>query len=100
MLPSNASIDSKVWSFVGEKLRGYKRSLRVNYINENTTKEELYVLPMAKSSNGEELTRPKGLGDPMWFEFVDLCFSEKFKVIATLRVLIIFIFIMYFILCS
>ena len=54
-MPSNASVDSKVLSFVREKLRGYKRSLRVKYIKENTTREKLYALPglnqvMAKSS--------------------------------------------------
>ena len=81
-MPSNASVDSKVLSFVREKLRGYKRSLRVKYIMENTTREELYALPMLESSNGKLITRSKGVGDPMWVGFVDLCFSEQFKVIA------------------
>ena len=97
LLPSNASVDWKVLSFVGEKLRGHKRSLRVKYIKENTTREELYALLMAESSNGKELTRSKGVGDPMWVGFVNLCFSEQFKVIVDIGVLFMCIFLNYFI---
>ena len=80
MLPSNALVDSKVLSSIGDRLRGYKRSLRVKYIKKDTTKEQLYALPLPESAKENEITRPKGVGDPMWFGFVDLCFSDKFKV--------------------
>ena len=50
MLSSNALVDSKVLSSIGERLRGYKRSLRVKYIKEDTTKEQLYSLPLPESA--------------------------------------------------
>jgi len=80
MLPSSALVNSKVLSFIGEKLRRYKRSLRVKYIKKDTTKEQLYALPMPESAKDNELACPNGLGDSMWFGFVDLCFSDQFKV--------------------
>jgi len=80
MLPSSALVDSKVLSSVRERLRGYKRSLRVKYITKDTTKEQLYALPLPESAKDNELARPKGVGDSMWFGFVDLCFSDQFKV--------------------
>jgi len=80
MLPSNALVDSKVLSYVGERLRGYKRSLRVTYIKPDTTKEQLYTLPLPKSANDNEHARPKGVGDSKWFGFVELYFFDKFKV--------------------
>ena len=83
MLPSNRTVDEKVLSSIGESLRGYKRSLRMKYIKEGTTKEEVYALPAAESGNSEGLTRPYGVGDTMWYGFVDLCFSDKFQVSLT-----------------
>ena len=80
VIPLNLAVDEKVLSYIRERLRGYKRSLRVKYIKEGTTKEELYALPAAESGNTTGLKRPCGVGDTMWFGFVDLCFSEKFQV--------------------
>ena len=80
MLPSSALVNSKVLSFIGEKLRRYKRSLRVKYIKKDTTKEQLYALPLPESAKDNELARSKGVGDSMWFGFMDLCFSDQFKV--------------------
>ena len=50
---------------VGERLRWYKRCLRMKYINEQTTKEDLYNLPSADEGKENELTRPKEVGDAM-----------------------------------
>ena len=83
VLPSNPIIYEKVLSFIGESLRSYKHSLRVKYIKEGTTKEELYALPAAELGNSEGLTCPYGVGDTMWYGFVDLCFSDKFQVSLT-----------------
>ena len=69
----------------------------MKYIKENTTREELYALPMVESSYGEELTCPKGVGNPMWVRFVDLSFSDQFKVIADIGALFMCIFVNYFI---
>ena len=80
VMPATQSVDEKVLSAVGERVRGYKRYLRMKYIKEGTTKEELYALPAAESGNTTSLKRPCGVGDTMWFGFVDLCFSEKFQV--------------------
>ncbi|CAO2840538.1 unnamed protein product [Amaranthus hypochondriacus] len=79
MLISSQKVDEKVVSSVGERLRWYKRCLRMKYINAETTKEDLYNLPGVDEGQENELTRPKGVGDAMWHEFVDWCFSEKFK---------------------
>lgn len=51
----------------------------MKYIKEGTTKEELYALPVAESGNSEGLKCPYGVGDTMWFGFIDLYFSEKFQ---------------------
>ena len=80
MIPATQLVDEKVMSSVGERVRGYKRSLRMKYIKANTTKEELYALPVAESENTKGLKRPCGVSYAMWFGFVDLCFSEKFQV--------------------
>ena len=69
----------------------------MKYITENTTREELYALPMLESSNGKLITRSKGVSNPMWVGFVDLCFSEQFKVIADIRALFMCIFVNHFI---
>ena len=58
----------------------YKHSLRVKYIKKDNTKEQLYVLPLPKFVKDNELARPKGVGDPMWSGFMDLYFSDQFKV--------------------
>ena len=44
MLICSQKVDEKVVSSVGERLRWYKRCLRMKYINEETTKD-LYNLP-------------------------------------------------------
>ena len=80
MIPSTQQVDEKVLSSIGERLRGCKRSMRMKYIKEGTTKEELYALPAAESGNSEGLKLPYRVGNTMWFEFIDLCFSEKFQV--------------------
>jgi len=80
MMPATQSVYEKVLSAVGERVRGYKRYLRMKYIKEDTTKEELYALPAAESGNTTGLKRPCGVDDTMWFEFVELCFSKKFQV--------------------
>lgn len=67
--------------YVGEKLRQYKWSLRMKYINDKTTKDELYNLPSAESGVQNVRTCLRGVSDAMWHEFVDLCFTDKFKVI-------------------
>jgi len=77
MLPSNALVDSKVLSSIRERLRGYKQSSRVKYITKGTIEEQLYALLLPKSAKENKITRPKGVGDPMWFGF---CFSDKVKV--------------------
>ncbi|CAO2825126.1 unnamed protein product [Amaranthus hypochondriacus] len=79
LLLNSKKVDDKVLSSIGEKLRQYKRTLRMTYINDKTTKEELYNLPSAESGFENERTRPRGIGDAMWHEFVDLCFTDKFK---------------------
>jgi len=76
MLPSSALVDLKVLGSVRERLRGYKHCLRVKYIKKDTTKEQLYALPLRESAKDNELARPKRVGDSMWFGFVDLCFSN------------------------
>jgi len=80
VIPLNLIVDEKVLSYIGERLRGYKRSLQVKHIKEGTTKEKLYALPRAESGNSEGLMRPYGVGDTMWSGFMDLCFSDKFQV--------------------
>ena len=75
MMPATQSVDEKVLSAVGERVRGYKRYLRIKYIKKGTTKKELYALPLAESGNTTGLKHPCGVGDTMWFGFVDLCFS-------------------------
>jgi len=47
----------------------------MKYIKEGTTKAELYALPAAESRNSEGLKRPYGVGDTMWFGFINLYFS-------------------------
>jgi len=79
-MPATQSIDEKDLSGVGERVTAHKRYLRMKYIKEGITKEELYALPEAESGNTIGLKRPCGVGDTMWFGFVDLCFSEKFQV--------------------
>ena len=46
----------------------------MKYIEKDTTKEELYALPLPESVKENKITRPKGVGNPMWFGFVGLCF--------------------------
>ena len=52
---------------------------------------------MAESSNGEELTRPKGVGNPMWVGFIDLRFNDQFKVISDIGALFMCVFVNYYI---
>jgi len=52
----------------------------MKYIKGNTTKEELYALAGAESRNTEGLKHPCEVSDAIWFEYIDLCFSEKFLV--------------------
>ena len=63
VMPATQSVHEKVLSAVGERVRGYKRYLRMKYIKEGTTKEELYALPAAESGNTTGLKRPYGVGD-------------------------------------
>jgi len=92
MLPSNALVDSKILCSVGERLRGYKQSLTVKYIMKDITEEQVYALPLPEFVKENEITCLKGVGDPMWFGFVDLCFSSKFKI----RVIIDYLLCLYF----
>lgn len=80
MLLLGKRVNQKVFSFVGDKLRGYKRFLRVKYIKEGITKEELYRLLVGQLLDLEIFIRSKGVYDTMWFGFVDMCFLEKFQV--------------------
>lgn len=43
MLISFENVDEKVVSSVGERLRWYKRCLMMKYINEQPTKDNLYI---------------------------------------------------------
>ena len=57
----------------------------MKYIKKDTTEEKLYVLPLLEFVKENELARPKGVGDPMWFRFVNLCFSDQFKIPAIIH---------------
>ena len=72
MLPDGAEVNRKILSTVGEKVRGYKYSLRCKYVKEDTTKEALYHLDISK--------RPSNISDQMWVGLVDHFFSDKFQV--------------------
>jgi len=52
----------------------------VKDIKKDTTKEQLYALLLPESTKENEIARPKGVGELMWFGFVGLCFFDKFKV--------------------
>lgn len=67
-----------MFSFVGDKLRGYKCFLRVKYIKEGIMKEELYRLLVSELLDLEIFICLKGVFYIMWFGFVDMCFLEKF----------------------
>ncbi|VFQ79494.1 unnamed protein product [Cuscuta campestris] len=75
VLPSTDSVQDKILSTVGERLRGYKRTLRKKYIQKGTTKEDLYNIPLAESGANEGLVRPREVDDAMWAGFVTLSFS-------------------------
>ncbi|VFQ86558.1 unnamed protein product [Cuscuta campestris] len=79
VLPSTDSAKDKILSTIGERLRGYKHSLRQKYIQKGTTKEDLYNLPISKSGGNEGLVRPKDVDDAMWAGFVTLSFSPGFE---------------------
>ena len=52
----------------------------------------MYALSLPEFAKENEITGPKEVGDPMWFGFVDLCFSDNFKV----RVIIDYQLCLYF----
>ena len=72
MLPDGVQVNQKIVKYVGEKVRGFKYSLRCKYVEEGTTKEALYNL---KNS-----MRPPVVGDQMWVGLVDYFFLDKFQV--------------------
>ena len=72
MLPDGVQVNQKILKSVGERVRGFKYSLRCKYVKEDTTKEALYNLEKSK--------RPSAVGDQMWVGLVDYFFSEKFQV--------------------
>ncbi|VFQ85744.1 unnamed protein product [Cuscuta campestris] len=79
VIPSTNSVQDKILSSVGERLRGYKRYLRQKYITKGITKDELYNLPLRESNITDGLTRPIGVDDAMWAGFVTLSFSQEFE---------------------
>ncbi|RAL50382.1 hypothetical protein DM860_017663 [Cuscuta australis] len=79
VLPSTDSVQDKILSTIGERLRGYKRFLQKKYIQKGTTKEDLYNLPIVESSANEGLVRPREVDDAMWAGFVTLSFSPEFE---------------------
>ncbi|RAL42503.1 hypothetical protein DM860_011121 [Cuscuta australis] len=79
VIPSTNSVQDKILSSVGERLRGYKRYLRQKYITKGITKDELYNLPLRESNVTDGLTRPIGVDDAMWAGFVTLSFSQEFE---------------------
>ena len=72
MLPDGVEVNTRILKSVGEKVRGYKCSLRSKYVKMDTTKEALHNL--------EKTKRRSGIGDQMWLGLVDYFFSEKFQV--------------------
>ena len=72
MLPDGVEVNHKILSAVGEKVRGYKYSLRCKYVKEDSTKEALYHLDISK--------HPSNISDQMWVGLVDHFFSDKFQV--------------------
>lgn len=64
-------MNHKVLSAVGEKVRGYRYSLRCKYVKEDTTKEALYHLDISKHRSN--------ISDQMWVGLVDHFFSDKFQ---------------------
>ena len=52
----------------------------MKYIKKDTTKEQLYAFPLPGFAKENDITLPKGVGNSMWFGFMDLCFFDKFKV--------------------
>ena len=72
MLPDGVQVNQKILKSVGERVRGFKYSLRCKYVKEDTTKEALYNLEKSK--------RPSAVGDQMWVGLVDYFFSQKFQV--------------------
>ena len=50
MLPNGIEVNRKVLSAVGEKVKGYKYSLRCQYVKEDTIKEALYHVDIKLSA--------------------------------------------------
>ncbi|KAJ8446989.1 hypothetical protein Cgig2_006617 [Carnegiea gigantea] len=73
MLPDGVELNRKVLSAVGEKVRGYKFSLRCKYVKEDTTKEALYHLDITKHQSN--------ISDQMWVGLVDYFFLDKFQIV-------------------
>lgn len=71
MLLDGMEVNHKVLSAVGEKVRGYRYSLRCKYVKEDTTKEALYHLDISKHRSN--------ISDQMWVGLVDHFFSDKFQ---------------------
>ena len=70
MLPDGVEVNHKILSAVGEKVRGYKYSLRCKYVKEDSTKDSTTnILDISK--------RPSNISDHMWVGLVPL-FSDKF----------------------
>ena len=72
LLPDRVQVNQKILKSVGERVRGFKYSLRCKYVKEDATKEALYNLEKSK--------RPSAVGDQMWVGLVDYFFSKKFQV--------------------
>jgi len=51
LLTDGVEVNCKLLSAVGEKIRGYKRSLKCKYIKEDITEEALHHLDISKRSS-------------------------------------------------
>ncbi|KAJ8425573.1 hypothetical protein Cgig2_013919 [Carnegiea gigantea] len=71
LLPDGVQVNQKILKSVGERVRGFKYSLRCKYVKEDTIEEALYNL--------EKRKRPSAVGDQIWVGLVDYFFSEKFQ---------------------